>query len=336
MIVPLDGLRRRVRVWLALVLPALVLMAIVVRDGAKAIGAQAAGQPARIDTRSDGRAAVGRQASVARGSSKPVARTSPVLPGDNITLRPTVVVRRGTSQGSGTIIASIDGETLVLTAAHVVQAEGPIFVELHRYNVGRERTPVKPGSWPRSLPASLAAADASADLAVLRIKNVVALPYVARVAPDQGPLAPESTVTSVGIDLGAKLTTWTTQLVKTVRFELNDSHSERLFLITTHTPEHGRSGGGLFLANGELVGVCVGHAALEQGPRMGVFASRESIRQLLDEHDDLSALIVRSEKRRAVVTGRSPTTNPAAQAPASSVVTPTQSIVTQLHMEFGP
>jgi S1-C subfamily serine protease len=312
--------------WLALVLLAFALMARVVRDGAEAKGAQAAGQPARIETRSVGRAAVGRQASVARGSRRPVARSSAVLPGDDITLRPTVVVRRGTSQGSGTIIASIDGETLVLTAAHVLKAEGPIVVELHRYNVGRERTPAKPGSWPRTIPASLAAADTAADLAVLRIENVVALPYVARLAPDQGPLAPDSSVTSVGIDLGAKLTTWTTQLVKTVRFELNDSHSERLFLITTHTPEHGRSGGGLFLANGELVGVCVGHAALVEGRRMGVFASPESIRQLLDDHDHLSALIVRSELRRALVTSGSPTMKPAAQAPASSVVTPTRSL----------
>jgi S1-C subfamily serine protease len=312
--------------WLTLVLPTIALMAIVGSDGARAMGAQAVGQPARTDTRSVGRAAVGRQSSVARGSRKPVARTGPVLPGDNITLRPTVVVRRGTSQGSGTIIASIDGETLVLTAAHVVKADGPIVVELHRYNVGHERTPAKPGSWPRTLPASLAAADAAADLAVLRIENVVALPYVARLAPDQRSLALDSTITSVGIDLGSKLTTWDTQLVETVRFELNNSHSERLFLITSHTPEHGRSGGGLFLANGELVGVCVGHAALVEGRRMGVFASRESIRQLLDDHDQLSALIVRSERRRALVTASSPTTNPGARAPVSSVVTPTRAL----------
>jgi len=210
----------------------------------------------------------------------------------------------------------------------VVKAEGPIFVELHRYNVGRERTPAKPGSWPRPLPASLAAADAAADLAVLRIENVVALPYVARLAPDQGPLAPDSKVTSVGIDLGAKLTTWTTQLVKTLRFELNDSRSERLFLITVHTPEHGplrrRSVPGQRRARGGV------RRARRAGRRTahGVFASRESIRQLLDDHDQLSALIVRSEKRRALVTGRSPTMNPnpAARAPASSVVTPTRSL----------
>jgi len=106
--VPVNGWRRGVRVWFAVVVSAFALMAIVVRDGAKAMGAQAAGQPARADTRSVDRAPLGRQGSVARGSSKTVTRTSPVLPGDNMTLRPTVVVRRGTSQGSGTIIASID------------------------------------------------------------------------------------------------------------------------------------------------------------------------------------------------------------------------------------
>ena len=71
------------------------------------------------------------------------ARTEHAAPGARAlgrrTYRPTVVVRRGTSQGSGTIIASVDGETLVLTAAHVVKAEGPILVELHRYNLGMER-----------------------------------------------------------------------------------------------------------------------------------------------------------------------------------------------------
>ncbi len=157
-----------------------------------------------------------------------------MLPGDNMTLRPTVVVRRGKSQGSGTIIASIEGETLVLTAAHVLKAEGSIVVELHRYNVGRERMPAKPGGWPRRLPASLAAADAAADVAILRIEKMVALPYVARLAADEGQVAPDSTVTSVGIDLGAKLTSWTTRLVKTVTFELNDSHSERMF--SNHDP----------------------------------------------------------------------------------------------------
>ncbi len=75
-------------------------------------------------------------------------RRAPV-PWDDETYRPTVVVRRGTSQGSGTIIASVDGETLVLTASHVVKTDGPIFVELHRYNLRMEGRAATPGAWPR-------------------------------------------------------------------------------------------------------------------------------------------------------------------------------------------
>jgi S1-C subfamily serine protease len=331
---PVDNSRCGIKVWLALVLPACALLATAVRDGASALGAQAAGQPARANVRSGAPAPVGRQAAIARGSSK---KTSPVLPGDNLTFRPTVVVRQGTSQGSGTIIASIAGDTLVLTAAHVVKTAGPIFVELHRYNIGVERTPAQPGSWPRRLPASLAAADAAADVAILRIEKLGALPYVARLAPDRARLAADSAVTSLGIDLGARLTSWTTQVVKTVPFHLNDSDSERLFLITAHPPENGRSGGGLFLANGELVGVCIGHAAMVEGRRMGVFASRASIGRLLGDHDQLAALIVRSERRRALVTGRPPTTkpNPAAKAAVTPVVAPAQSVARKLVSDDG-
>jgi S1-C subfamily serine protease len=323
---------RRVRSWIRLAVRACALMALVVSDGAGAARAQPRDQPAGPGGRT------ANQAPVARSSSNAETRANRVLPGDNLTFRPTVVVRRGTSQGSGTIIASIEGEALVLTAAHVVKAAGPIFVELHRYNLGREHTPPAPGSWPRLIHATLAASDIGADLAILRIEKLGVLPYVARLASDRGQLAPDSSVISVGIDLGTRLTSWTTQLVKTVRFELNDSRVERPFLITTHTPEHGRSGGGLFLTNGELVGVCVGHAPLVEGKSMGVFASRESIHQLLDDHDHLAALIVRSERRRARSTGRSPDTNVAGQAraPESPPVTPTRSVLAKILADDQP
>jgi S1-C subfamily serine protease len=251
-----------------------------------------------------------------------------VRPSDDWTFRPTVVVRRGTSQGSGTIIASVDGQTLVLTASHVLKGDGPIVVELHRYNVGMERYPAAAGAWPRKVGASLAAADRAADVAILRIEQVVALPYVARLASQEQEPAADSVVTSVGIDLGVKLMSWTSLLVDTLWFELNDSQHERAFFITAKAPEHGRSGGGLFLSTGELVGVCVGHAELVPGQRMGIFASRDSIQQLLASRD-LAALVSRSELRRARASGgRSPVrgTDAASRAPATSTVTPTQNV----------
>src|SRR5206468_7425107 len=53
----------------------------------------------------------------ARGTSAASASATAsrrVVPDDDATFRPTVIVRKGNSQGSGTVIASVDGETLIL------------------------------------------------------------------------------------------------------------------------------------------------------------------------------------------------------------------------------
>src|ERR1700679_49811 len=135
-----------------------------------------AGEPASVPQEPHGGSA---DATRARRSAQPSTQRRAPVPWDDRTYRPTVVVRRGTSQGSGTIIASVDGETLVLTAAHVVKAEGPVWVELHRYNLGMERQPATSGKWPRTLKASVAAVDTAADLSIVRIGKVAALPFVA-------------------------------------------------------------------------------------------------------------------------------------------------------------
>ena len=221
-------------------------------------------------------------------------RQSLVQDSDNWTFRPTVLIRRGTSQGSGTIIASLDGDTLILTAAHVIRGHGPILVELHRYNLGLEHLPSSPGRWPRQVPAELAASDTAADIAVVRVRNMVALPFVARLVEGSEPPPLKADLTSVGIDLGAKLSSWKTVLVEVLGFELNDSGTDRPFLVTARIPEHGRSGGGLFDQYGKLVGVCVGHAELIKGKRMGVFSSAENVRELLRQNE-LTAVIDKSE-----------------------------------------
>jgi S1-C subfamily serine protease len=245
-----------------------------------------------------------------------------VLQSDNLTFRPTVLVRRGSSQGSGTIIASLEGETLILTAAHVIRGRGPISVELHRYNLGVEQQPSIPGRWPRQVVAETVASDNLADLAILRLRDMIALPFVARLGPEVAEPASNAGLTSVGIDLGSKLSSWNTQLVEVLWFELNDSGTDRPFLVTERIPEHGRSGGGLFDENGTLVGVCVGHAELVRGKRMGVFSSVENVRQLLHEHE-LISVIERSEARRARLARNPDVSGRRFTLPAHSVVTPT-------------
>lgn len=232
-------------------------------------------------------------------------------PGDDRTFRPTVLIRKGNSQGSGTVIASVDGETLILTAAHVLEEPGPIRVELHRYNLGLEQDATN-GPWPRRVRGEVAATDSAADVAIVRIPRMVALPYVARVAsgktdPDEGTL-----VTSIGIDLGTSLSSWSTQIVEVDRFEVEGSGVGRRFLITSKAPNHGRSGGGLFLESGDLVGVCVGRTEVVKGRWLGIFASTTSIRRLLRDLDRQAAADTAPAARRST-----PITNTQARSPRS-------------------
>lgn len=256
--------------------------------------AQVRGRPAGNDAVGAARATP--SAHAAAPAASPVRRDS-VRAGDDETFRPTVVVRRGTSQGSGTIIASDAEQSLVLTAAHVVRDEGPLAVELHRYNIGLEKT--ARGTWPLVVEAEVAASDSAADVAVLRFKKPSPVPFVARLYDaDPGAIPPGSPATSLGVDLGARLSSWDTLIVKSTRIQLEGEGGDRPFLITQKIPEHGRSGGGLFLPGGRLAGVCVGHAELVEGRRMGVFASIASVRRLLRERK-LDALVDRSQGRLA-------------------------------------
>ena len=158
---------------------------------------------------------------------------------------------------------------------------------------------------------------------MLRIDQLGALPYVARLAGGPVEYPKGSAVVSVGIDLGTKLTSWTGRLVKSVSMAYNGNPEERRFLITNRTPEHGRSGGGLFLAGGELVGVCVGHAELVKGRELGVYSSLENVRLLLEDAK-LTAVVAVSQ-RRSRRSNRLPAGTTAYRASDWPVVTATRS-----------
>lgn len=212
------------------------------------------------------------------------ARRSPGVPRRTLAAlyRPTVTILKGQGRGSGTVIASSPGETLVLTAAHVVAPAGELGIELRPYNLGIEADPrAAAGPWPRRLPAEVAAQDVVGDVAVVRVRARRMLPYVARIAPLAEAPAPSDLVTSVGVDADAPLTGWLTDVQGTARLDIGTGGVSR-FLITTRAPDPGRSGGGLFRPDGALVGVCVGRIEPQDDrPARGVFASLESIHALL-------------------------------------------------------
>jgi len=202
------------------------------------------------------------------------------VPADDETFRPTVLIRRGSSQGSGTVIASVAGETLVLTAAHVVRNPGDLIVELHRYNLGLEDR-AAPGVWPLRARAEIVARDRDADVAVVRIRGLQALPYVARLAVAEVPPGPGAVVTAVGITRGTRLSSWTAQVQGAIILTREQGGSARMFLVTSRAPDPGRSGGGLYRADGKLVGVCLGRIQPRGGTASGLFAEGDSIGRLL-------------------------------------------------------
>ena len=163
------------------------------------------------------------------------------------------------------MIASVPGETLVLTASHVLDADGATSIEVHRYNLGLEKRKSTAG-FPRTIPAQIVAIDRASDLAVLRVSGFESMPYVARLAPAGVEAPPGLAVVSVGIDLGETLASWGSRVVEPVRIDLKRGGGARPFLLVEKAPEHGRSGGGLFAPDGSVVGVCIGRAEVVPGP----------------------------------------------------------------------
>jgi S1-C subfamily serine protease len=217
-------------------------------------------------------------------------------PGDDATYRPTVMVRRGKSLGSGTIIASVEGETLILTAAHVVTDSAPLFVELFRYNFGVEHVQAVKG-FPKLVEASVVARDLEADLAILRIRGQLAFPYVARIAKGDTPPAIGARVTSIGFDKGAKLIGFSTRVRSVAKLDFEKSGVFRPFVVTDDPPEVGRSGGGLFLADGSLVGVCIARADHPEGQTLGLFSTLGNVRRLIEENEDIAASMARASRK---------------------------------------
>lgn len=198
-------------------------------------------------------------------------------------VRPTVQLRHGETTGSGTIIASVDGRTLVLTAAHVLEGAAEVTVELHRHNLGMAYTGLtEGGGWPRRVRGTVVARDVSGDVALVRIDGMVALPHVARLDPAAGEPKPGEVVTSVGVDRSLHLTRWRTSVKTSARVDVHRGGGPRLFTVVTRFPDFGHSGGGLFRADGAVVGVCTGQLSTEKGrPKLGLFASMDTVRRLL-------------------------------------------------------
>lgn len=261
-----------------------------------------------------------------------VAFAPPPLREDDLTpqqlniIRATVVIKGGPNRGSGTIIASVPGDTLILTAWHVVAGQDQPIVALHRYNLGLERTSRAPGRWPQEHPARVVASDKDCDLAILRVSGLSKpLPHIATLEQNgYGPLRGQ-VVASVGVTGGVDLSYWESAVVGRAAIDLNRGGGRRLFLITVKPPEPGRSGGGLYREDGALVGVTVGQirTPAAKGEVWGVFANTRDVSELLASRD-LDAVVARSIRESANRSRAKDSPTSRAAAPPRARVTPRQ------------
>src|SRR5690606_33556676 len=114
--------------------------------------------------------------------------------------------------------------------------------------------------------------DLDRDLALLCFQTTSPV-AVTPIAPRGTQLLVDAPVTSVGCGHGADPTPWQSPITAVNRYQGHPN------VETAGAPEEGRSGGGLFNAAGQLIGVC--YAADKEGNE-GLYASLDSIYPKLD------------------------------------------------------
>ena len=191
--------------------------------------------------------------------------------------------KNGHEWGTGTIIDTRSGpegqDALIVTCGHIFQAWGPQFskeqhgnrhVEVHLYG---ENSTVK--VYGRCLYY-----DTEIDLALVCITPPGQV-HVAPLAPADYRIQPSQQTWSVGCDQGGNPSIQTHQVLSVDKY--STSREKRVQFNYVHVsgaPVSGRSGGGLFSAEGYLIGVCnTGDPARNDGH----FVPPQMIRYILEQ-----------------------------------------------------
>jgi S1-C subfamily serine protease len=201
--------------------------------------------------------------------------------------------------GTGTIIDTHDDEALVVTCGHLFresQGKGRIAVELFA-----------PGA-SQPVEGHLITYDLNRDIALVSVRPGIAVQAVA-IAPPGFSVRKQDRVFTVGCDKGADATVRQSEITAVNKYVGKPNFS------AAGAPIDGRSGGGLFAADGRLIGVC--NAADPQSDE-GLYAGLASIHWQLDQ-------IGQSEVyQRGATNSRIAATEPAASFAPSESPTATQ------------
>lgn len=192
-----------------------------------------------------------------------IGDTPPPVTSDNplvVCARIRVRDSRGLDVGSGTIIDSRPGRTIILTCGHIFRhydSNGSIEVDLF----GKEPS--------RTYDGKLIDHDLQADVGLISIPTLHPLPAAML---SRRPAAAGQHVFSIGCGGGDPPTRLQHLVTSTTRYKAG-------FVECTGTPNQGRSGGGLFSTDGRVLGVCV---LADPKARRGLYAGLPAVQALLD------------------------------------------------------
>jgi hypothetical protein len=170
----------------------------------------------------------------------------------------------GNSVGTGTIVDSREGEALVLTCGHIFRdskGQGRVTVDL--YGDGA----------PQDIPARVITYDLETDIGFLSFRpgvNVAA----AKIAPPGHTVRSGDSVVNIGCNHGETAT------ARTSRVTTIDKFIGPPNLQVAGQPVQGRSGGGLFSADGYVIGVC---NAADPEDDEGLYAALSAIHAELNQ-----------------------------------------------------
>ena len=151
--------------------------------------------------------------------------------------------------GSGVIISQ-DG--YILTCAHVIDGASNVSVQL--YDSDQQYT------------ATVVGSDSVADIAVLKIDATGLTPAV---IGNSDALAVGETVVAVGNPLGTLSNSVTDGIISALNREVTVEDNDMTLLQTDASISPGNSGGGLFNANGELIGVVNAKSSYSEAEGIG-------------------------------------------------------------------
>jgi thiol-disulfide isomerase/thioredoxin len=199
----------------------------------------------------------------AKYGDRPAA--GPPVQGDPLaaSVRVRVKVGQAENYGSGTVIDSRIGKTTILTCGHVFRewdGRSPIAVDY--FIDGRMETVV----------GSHIGHNIDDDVGLIAV-NVDPLLPVCRVSPPDVKILKGTPVVTVGCSGGEKPTKQSLKITATDRYELGADNIE-----VGGIPAQGRSGGGLFTREGQLIGVCSG---ADSHYREGLYIGPRTVHNLL-------------------------------------------------------